>query len=156
MEATFSSEMSVDTQRTTRRYIPEDGTLYNHRCENLTSYILDFIHRPVFLSVSEISFISVHRWSSDLGLSFKTDVTQWDSSVGIATQLLARRPGFDSRLRQEIVLFSIHVKTFSGTLPSSYPLDTMREGEHSRPSSVEFQNYGAIPPLPHNPSWHSA
>jgi hypothetical protein len=25
----------VDTQR---RYIPEDGTLHNHRCENLTSY----------------------------------------------------------------------------------------------------------------------
>jgi hypothetical protein len=27
MEAMFSSETSVDTQRTTRRYIPEDGTL---------------------------------------------------------------------------------------------------------------------------------
>jgi hypothetical protein len=24
-----------DTQRTTRRYIPEDSTLHNHRCENL-------------------------------------------------------------------------------------------------------------------------
>jgi hypothetical protein len=30
----------VDTKRTTRRYIPEDGTLHNHRCENLKSYIL--------------------------------------------------------------------------------------------------------------------
>jgi hypothetical protein len=29
----------VDTQRTTRRYIPEDCTLHNHRCENLRSYI---------------------------------------------------------------------------------------------------------------------
>jgi hypothetical protein len=38
MEAIFSSETSVDTQRTTRRYIPGDGTLYNHRCENLKSY----------------------------------------------------------------------------------------------------------------------
>jgi hypothetical protein len=28
MGATYSSEMSVDTQRTTRRYIPEDGTLH--------------------------------------------------------------------------------------------------------------------------------
>jgi hypothetical protein len=37
MEATFSSETSVDTLRTTRRYIPEDGTLHNHRCENLKS-----------------------------------------------------------------------------------------------------------------------
>jgi hypothetical protein len=28
MEAICSSETSVDTQRTTLRYIPEDGTLY--------------------------------------------------------------------------------------------------------------------------------
>jgi hypothetical protein len=28
MEAKCSSETSVDTQRTTRRYIPEDGTLW--------------------------------------------------------------------------------------------------------------------------------
>jgi hypothetical protein len=28
MEAISSSETSVDTQRTTRRYIPEDGTIY--------------------------------------------------------------------------------------------------------------------------------
>jgi hypothetical protein len=33
-----SSGTSVDT-RTTRCYIPEDGTLHNHRCENLKSYI---------------------------------------------------------------------------------------------------------------------
>jgi hypothetical protein len=33
------SETSVDTQRTTRRYIPEDRTLHNHRCENRKSYI---------------------------------------------------------------------------------------------------------------------
>jgi hypothetical protein len=39
MEATRSSETSVLT-RHTRRYIPEDGTLHSHRCENLKSYIL--------------------------------------------------------------------------------------------------------------------
>jgi hypothetical protein len=38
MEAICSSETSVDTQLTTRRYFPEDGTLHNHRCENLKSY----------------------------------------------------------------------------------------------------------------------
>jgi hypothetical protein len=38
MEALCSSETPVDTQRTTRRYIPEDDTLHNHRCENLKSY----------------------------------------------------------------------------------------------------------------------
>jgi hypothetical protein len=37
MEAIYSSETSFDFQRTTRRYIPEDSTLHNHRCENLKS-----------------------------------------------------------------------------------------------------------------------
>jgi hypothetical protein len=30
---------AVETQRTTRRHIPEDDTLPNHRCENLKSYM---------------------------------------------------------------------------------------------------------------------
>jgi hypothetical protein len=38
MEAISSSETSVDTQRTTRRHIPEDDTLHNYCCENLKSY----------------------------------------------------------------------------------------------------------------------
>jgi hypothetical protein len=36
---TFSSHMWVDFQRTTLHYIPEDGTLLNHCCEKLNSYI---------------------------------------------------------------------------------------------------------------------
>jgi hypothetical protein len=39
MEAICSSETSVDFQRIARRYIPEDSTLHNHRCENLKSYM---------------------------------------------------------------------------------------------------------------------
>jgi hypothetical protein len=38
MEAIWSSETSVDFQRTTQRYIPEHSTLHNRRCENLKSY----------------------------------------------------------------------------------------------------------------------
>jgi hypothetical protein len=40
MEATISSEMSLDFQRTIWRYIAEDTriTLHNHSCENLKSY----------------------------------------------------------------------------------------------------------------------
>jgi hypothetical protein len=38
MEEICSSETLVDTQRTTLRCIPGDGTLHNHRCENLKSY----------------------------------------------------------------------------------------------------------------------
>jgi hypothetical protein len=33
-----SSEMSGTTQRSTRRHIPEEDTLQDHRCENLKSY----------------------------------------------------------------------------------------------------------------------
>jgi hypothetical protein len=40
MRVICSSETSVDTQRTTGRNIPEDGTLHNPRCENLKSYIM--------------------------------------------------------------------------------------------------------------------
>jgi hypothetical protein len=39
MEAAYTSKTSVDFQRTARRYIPEDRTLYNHCCENLRSYM---------------------------------------------------------------------------------------------------------------------
>jgi hypothetical protein len=38
MEAIYSSETSIDFQRTTWRYIPEDSIVHNHRCENLKSY----------------------------------------------------------------------------------------------------------------------
>jgi hypothetical protein len=38
MEAIYSSETSVDFQRITRRYIPEDITLESYRWENLKSY----------------------------------------------------------------------------------------------------------------------
>jgi hypothetical protein len=44
MEAICSSETSVDTQRTTRRYISEDSTLHDHRCENLKSCNFYFVH----------------------------------------------------------------------------------------------------------------
>jgi hypothetical protein len=37
MEA-ICSETLVDTQRTTRRYIPKGDTFHNYRCENLKSY----------------------------------------------------------------------------------------------------------------------
>jgi hypothetical protein len=39
MEATFSSETSVDFQRTTQRYNPEESTLRNHRRKNFESYM---------------------------------------------------------------------------------------------------------------------
>jgi hypothetical protein len=46
-----SSETSEDFRRSTRRYIPEDRTLHNHRCENLISYkpISVFTHEATIL-----------------------------------------------------------------------------------------------------------
>jgi hypothetical protein len=38
MEAICFSETWVETERTTRRHIPEDDTPQNHRCANLISY----------------------------------------------------------------------------------------------------------------------
>jgi hypothetical protein len=48
MEAICSSETSADTQLTARRYIAEDGTLHNHRCENLKSYLEELIFQIIF------------------------------------------------------------------------------------------------------------
>jgi hypothetical protein len=45
MEAICSSKTSVDFQRTTWRYIPEDSTLHNHPCENLKSYNFRVVYK---------------------------------------------------------------------------------------------------------------
>jgi hypothetical protein len=44
MEVLYSSETSVEFKRTTQRYISEDNTLHNQRCENLKSYKGKIIH----------------------------------------------------------------------------------------------------------------
>jgi hypothetical protein len=43
MKAIYYAETSVDFERTTRRYIAQDRTLHNHRCENLKFYVKIFI-----------------------------------------------------------------------------------------------------------------
>jgi hypothetical protein len=50
MKAKYSSETSVDFQGNTMRYIPEDRTLYNHRCENLKSYDIKYINNSESIS----------------------------------------------------------------------------------------------------------
>jgi hypothetical protein len=39
MKVTFCSKTSIDFQRRTRRYIPEDSAFHNHCCENFKSYL---------------------------------------------------------------------------------------------------------------------
>jgi hypothetical protein len=58
------------------------------------------------------------------------------------------------------------VQTVLGPHPASYPVGTggsflggkaaRREADHSPPSVAEFNDVGAIPPLPHMSSWRSA
>jgi hypothetical protein len=64
MQAICSFQTSVDTQRTTRPYIPEDGTLHNHR-ENLKSYIpyCLLVHFPILNTSPGIPFPAGVRFS---------------------------------------------------------------------------------------------
>jgi hypothetical protein len=66
MEVICSSETSLDFQRTTLRYIPEDGTLHNHRCENLTSYVEDISDFVIFLIVTPCSLLAGFSFSEEL------------------------------------------------------------------------------------------
>jgi hypothetical protein len=69
MEAICSSETSVDFQRTTQRYIPEDSTLHNHRCENLKSHsphsFLGFVHRLAFPTEHSVSELHLFSFSGE-------------------------------------------------------------------------------------------
>jgi hypothetical protein len=66
MEAIRSSETSGTTQRTTRRHIPEEDTLQNHRCENLKSYMKEVAllrSNVVNYSWTEISKVHIPQGS---------------------------------------------------------------------------------------------
>jgi hypothetical protein len=79
--------------------------------------------------------------------------------------LLAARPGFDSRYCK-ILFFSIAPRLTLGR--SQHPIQLVpaalspgvkpqgREADHSPPSSAEVKKGGAMSPLHHTPSWHSA
>jgi hypothetical protein len=64
MEAIYSSETSVDFQRTTRRYIPVDSILRNHGCENLKSYVVSFLSNIVQYKQESIRMI-IHTAEPD-------------------------------------------------------------------------------------------
>jgi hypothetical protein len=58
MDAMCSSETSVDTQRTTLRYIPEDGILQNHRRDDFKSYNNpESMNRVIFETECCVSFV---------------------------------------------------------------------------------------------------
>jgi hypothetical protein len=68
-------------------------------------------------------------------------------------------PGFNSLQGQEIFLYSITPGPAVGPTAIQWVPGVNRPGceaDHSPPSSVEVKNGGAIPPLPHMPSWRDA
>jgi hypothetical protein len=66
LSLTFCVEYNIlgyNTVQSTRRYIPEDCTLHNHRCENLKSYILctDYCNTAISVYLAEVDwFICKH------------------------------------------------------------------------------------------------
>jgi hypothetical protein len=87
MEAICSTETSVDIQRTTRRYIPEDSTLYNHRCENLKSYILVLSSKVKCFHISERKIfgkvmVSVLETYEEISSTSPVTITETGGSSG--------------------------------------------------------------------------
>jgi hypothetical protein len=68
MRAICFSKASVDTKRTTRRYISEDGTLHNHRCENLKSCKIAIINRLCLLPYKRYSKCPPCSWTHNSAL----------------------------------------------------------------------------------------
>jgi hypothetical protein len=60
-QATCSSETSVDFQRTTRRYIPDNRALHNHRCEKLKSN-KNYINQKHLTSITRIAERLLHMY----------------------------------------------------------------------------------------------
>jgi hypothetical protein len=101
METICSSETSVDTQRTTWRYIPEDGTLHNHRCKNFKSYMLHII--SLFMNISPIGIDSISC----------NDVFKTESKEPRTTKLLS--------------LDSLHSLLYVVQIPSTFSLPSFRQ-----------------------------
>jgi hypothetical protein len=62
-KSSYSSETSVDFQRTTRRYIPEGRTLHKHRCENLKSCSMLFICKDISRSML-VRVVFMNLWTA--------------------------------------------------------------------------------------------
>jgi hypothetical protein len=89
-----------------------------------------------------------------------------DSLVSIVIWLQAGQQRFGTWQGQEIFLFSIAFRPALG--PTQTPLPRVlgalsqgvkwlgHEADQTPPSSAVVKNDGAIPPLSHMPSWHSA
>jgi hypothetical protein len=69
MEATRSSETSVQSTRSTPRHIPEDGILHSHRRENLKSYILVLCWYSEQGNFSTIKVLTMNSSCYEIGIN---------------------------------------------------------------------------------------
>jgi hypothetical protein len=75
-EAICFSETLVDFSRTTGRYIPEDSTLHNHRCENLKSFSYLMALKEMYRQWTlYLSLKSEWRWFINWNSSYLTSAT---------------------------------------------------------------------------------
>jgi hypothetical protein len=72
MEAMCSSEKSVEFQRTTRRYIPEDDALHNHGCENHNSYRAICLHQDLANNEEIKNYNALFLWMNRRGMCDKS------------------------------------------------------------------------------------
>jgi hypothetical protein len=88
MEATCSSEASVDFQRATRRCIPGNRA-HDHRCDNLKFYNITFaLHLPACPVLEALTFL---LYACVLAISFLLAVVRLVSAVGVPNRVARRR-----------------------------------------------------------------
>jgi hypothetical protein len=79
-----SSKMAVDFQPTTWHYIPEDRTVYNHRCENLIFYkycIIIYLFIQVLQMKGYITHFCYYEGESVNRSEMNRNCTTWYSNL---------------------------------------------------------------------------
>jgi hypothetical protein len=124
------SETSLEFQRTTRRYIPEDRTPHNRRCENLKSYNVNLICRGSLEGATSCSsrglllfyVITFYKWHLNYTSMAYITYRSRDSAVGIATGCGLEDWEFGVRVLVESRIFSSpHPPVRFWGLPSLLP-----------------------------------
>jgi hypothetical protein len=86
----LSSETSGKNIRTTRRHIPEDGTLQNHPCENLKSYRIIMLYFNGSMCAKHCRYIThsyLHVSITKKYTAFRQSINIWSVCHGISVTL---------------------------------------------------------------------
>jgi hypothetical protein len=97
MGAACSSEKSVDCKRATRRYVPDDRTPHNNRCENLKFYLF----LPVCLNnVGHYNFIIYFLFV----MSTETFISDTDTSMDPTCVIIRHNAMSSLQIREHTAL----------------------------------------------------